>query len=172
MSQTLTGQGITTYLITGDNQQAFHEVVRGLYNDGQSVAYVGDGISDTEALADANVSVCLVEGTDIELVTADVVLTGNDLRGLIHAIAIAKQAMEIVYQHIALVAVSNISVVIAGVFFGLHPVLAVIINNCAALIAELNGQRPLLVPGSPAPRALSAEKDLQSQGPVILVASS
>ncbi len=70
------------------------------------------------------------------------VIVGNDLRQLIQAIEIAQQAMELVYQNIALVAVPNISVVIAGVFFGLNPVAAVLINNCAALIAELNASRP------------------------------
>jgi cation transport ATPase len=172
VSGALNEQGIKNYLLTSDNQQAFNEVVRGLHNDGKTVAYVGDRSSNTEALADADVSVCLAKGTEIERVSADVVLTGNDLTGLIHGISIAKQAMEIVYQNIALVAVPNITVVTAGVLFGLHPVWAVIINNCAALIAELNGRRPLLDPGNPAPRALIPGKDPPEAGSAILVSSS
>ncbi len=163
VSGTLTAQDIKTYLISAGNQQVLNDVVRGLHNDGKTVAYVGDGLSDTPVASDPDVSVCLGQETDFEKVSADVVLLGNDLKQLIHAINIAKQAMEIVYQNIALVAVPNISVVIAGVFFGLHPLGAVIINNCAALIAELNGWRPLLGPGDPAPKALSPGKDPQKK---------
>lgn len=161
---TLTAQGIETYLLTADSQQAADavatqlgiaipntygsslpeqkmEIVRKLHNQGKTVMYVGGELSDTEALASADVSVSLAQGTDIKEETADVILFG-DLRGLIQAVDIAKQAMEIVHQNIAIVAVPNISVVIAGVFFGLHPVAAVLINNCTALIAEINGWRP------------------------------
>ncbi len=57
-----------------------------------------------------------------------------------------KQAMEIIEQNISIVAVPNISALIAGVFFALDPVLAIIINNGSAILAELNGLRPLLGP--------------------------
>lgn len=105
---------------------------------------MADEPSDTEALAYAHISVCNARGTEIETVWADVMLLSDDLTGFIHALNIAKRAMEIVYQNVAIVAVPNISVVMAGVFFGLDPVSAVVINNCAALIAELNGSCPLL----------------------------
>ena len=163
VSGTLTAQDIKTYLISAGNQQVLNDVVRGLHNDGKTVAYVGDGLSDTPVACEQDVYVCLGQETDIERVSADVVLLGNDLKQLIQAIAIAKQAMAIVYQNIALVAVPNISVVIAGMFFGLHPLGAVIINNCAALMAELNGWRPLLGPGNPAPKALSPGKEPQKK---------
>lgn len=70
----------------------------------------------------------------------------NDLRGITHAIAIAKRAMEIIYQNTAIAAIPNISVVLAGVLFALDPVLGVIISNGSALLAELNSFRPLFEP--------------------------
>jgi len=167
----LTAQGITSYLLTSDNQQAVNEVVLGLHNEGKTVAYVGTGLSDL-SVAYADVSVCLTEETDIERVSADVVLIGNDLSQLIHALNIAKQAMDIVYQNIAIVAVPNLGVMIAGVFFGLHPVWAVLINNCAAFIAELNGWRPLSNPDNPAVAALNPGEPPKQEGPAILFASS
>jgi len=166
----LTAQGISSYLLTSANQQAVNEVVLGLHNDGKTVAYVGTGLSDL-SVAYADVSVCLTEETDIERVSADVVLIGNDLSQLIHALNIAKQAMDIVYQNIAIVAVPNLSVMIAGVFFGLHPVWAVLINNCAAFIAELNGWRPLSNPDNPALGALHPGELPNEEGPAILFAS-
>lgn len=164
--EALKAQGIETHLLTSDTQQSVEiiatqlgveaentdaqvlpkqkiEVIRRLHNAGKTVAYVADELNDTEALAYADVSISFAKGTDLEGETADVVLLDNDLKGVIHAIAIAKQAMEIVYQNIAIVAVPNISVVLAGVFLGLDPIAAVIINNCAALIAEMNGRRLL-----------------------------
>ena len=56
--------------------------------------------------------------------------------------------MEIIWQNTALVAIPNLSAVAAGVLFALDPVLAIVINNGSAIVAELNGLRPLLGPGA------------------------
>lgn len=163
---TLYSQRIDAYMLTGDNQgvandvagrlgiepsniyaQAFPEkkveVVQQLQNAGRVVAFVGEGINDAAALAHADVSVSFAGGSDMARETADVILMDNDLQQLTHAIEIAKQAMEIVYQNTALVAIPNIGAVLAGVLFALDPVLAVIISNGSALAAELNALRPL-----------------------------
>ncbi|MGK7878309.1 MAG: heavy metal translocating P-type ATPase [Xenococcaceae cyanobacterium] len=160
-------KGISSLILTGDNHRAasgvaykvgislgntyagaFPErkvaVLRNLKDQGNTVAYVGDGINDSAGLAYADVSISFARGSDIARETADVVLMDNDLRGLPHAIDIAKEAMEIVHQNIAIVAIPNISVVLAGALFGLNPVLAVIISNGSTLIAELNALRLLL----------------------------
>lgn len=110
------------------------------------MAFVGEGINDAAALAHADVSISFLEGSDIARETADVVLLDNDLRGITHAISIAKRAMEIIYQNTAIAAIPNISVVLAGVLFALDPVLGVIISNGSALLAELNSFRPLFEP--------------------------
>ncbi|MFL9458707.1 hypothetical protein AB0758_47915 [Tolypothrix bouteillei VB521301_2] len=68
----------------------------------------------------ACVSVAFAKETNIGRETADVAIVGNDLSKLIHAINIAKQAMDIVYPNIAIVTVPNISVAIASIFFGLQ----------------------------------------------------
>ncbi|MGJ5674345.1 MAG: heavy metal translocating P-type ATPase [Nostochopsis sp.] len=167
--ESLQCQGMTTYILTGDNQpvanhvgtqlgisqdqtyaQVFPdkkvEVICSLKDKGQKVAFVGEGINDAAALAHADVSISFLEGSDIARETADVVLLDNDLRGIVHAIAIAKRAMEIIYQNTAIAAIPNIGVVMAGVLFALDPVLGVIISNGSALLAELNSFRPLFEP--------------------------
>lgn len=164
---TLRDQSIDAYMLTGDNQRvaddvahqlginpgniyakAFPErkveVVRQLHDSGKTVAFVGDGINDLAALAYADVSVSFAGATDLARETADVILINDDLEDLTYTIDIAKQAMEIVYQNTAIVAVPNVSVVLAGVLFALDPILAVIISNGSALIAEFNSFRPLL----------------------------
>lgn len=167
--ESLQCQGLATYMLTGDNQRVANhvgtqlgitqdhtyaqvfpdkkvEVICSLKDRGQRVAFVGEGINDAAALAHADVSISFLEGSDIARETADVVLLDNDLRGISHAIAIAKRAMEIIYQNTAIAAIPNISVVLAGVLFALDPVLGVIISNGSALLAELNSFRPLFEP--------------------------
>lgn len=159
-------QGMTTYMLTGDNERVANhvstqlgispentyaqifpdkkvEVICSLKDRGQKVAFIGEGINDAAALAHADVSISFLEGSDIARETADVVLLENDLQGITHAIAIAKRAMEIIYQNTAIASIPNISVVLAGVVFALDPVLGVIISNGSALLAELNSFRPL-----------------------------
>lgn len=177
----LSAMGITPYMLSGDIKrvatgvahelgmdphniyaEAFPErkveVVRELHDSGKTVAFCGDGINDSAALAYADVSISFAGATDIARETADVVLMENDLRGLTHAIHIAKQAMEIIWQNTAIVAVPNIAALISGIVFALDPVLAVVINNGTAILAELNGLRPLLGTGVQEPMALSPAK--------------
>ncbi len=178
--QQLQADGITPYMLSGDvtrvatavaaelginpdnvYAEAFPErkveVVKSLHESGKTVAFCGDGINDSAALAYADVSISFAGATDIARETADVVLMEDDLRGLTHAIKIAKQAMEIIWQNTAIVAVPNLSAVIAGVLFALDPVLAIIINNGSAILAELNGLRPLLGPGGITPLSSSVD---------------
>jgi len=159
-------RGMATYILTGDNQQVANhvadwlgidlertyaevfpdkkvEVIRQLKDQGKTVAFVGEGINDVAALAHADVSISFAYGSDLARETADVVLLENDLRGIPHAVEIARRAMDIIYQNAAIATIPNLSVVLAGILFPLNPVLAVLISNGSALIAELNSFRPL-----------------------------
>lgn len=156
---------ISTHMLTGDVQrvadavaqelgmrpdevhaQAFPErkveVVQELKAQGKTVAFIGDGINDSAALAYADVSISFAAGSDIARETADIVLMDDDLSGLVHAIAISKEVMEIIYQNAWIVAIPNVGALAAGVLFALDPILAIIINNGSAIVAGLNGLRP------------------------------
>ena len=162
--------GITTHMLTGDVTRVAHsiannlgidpnnvtaeafpekkvEVVKEVHDRGRTVAFCGDGINDSAALAYADVSVSFAGATDIARETADVVLMEDDLRGLIMAVKCARQAMDIITQNTLIVAVPNLGALLSGIFFALDPVLAVVINNGTAILAELNGLRPLMGPG-------------------------
>ncbi len=123
------------------------EVVKDLHDGGKTVAFCGDGINDSAALAYADVSISFAGATDIARETADVVLMEDDLRGLLLGIKVARQAMDIIWQNTAIVAVPNLLALASGVFFALDPVLAIVVNNGSAILAELNGLRPLMGPG-------------------------
>ncbi len=165
--QELRELGIKAYMLTGDvtrvattiaheleiepdcvYAEAFPErkveVVKSLHESGKTVAFCGDGINDSAALAYADVSISFAGASDVARETADVVLMDDDLRGLILAVKVARQAMDIIWQNTAIVAIPNLGAMLGGVLFALDPVLAIIINNGSAIVAELNGLRPLL----------------------------
>ncbi|WP_099069424.1 heavy metal translocating P-type ATPase [Nostoc linckia] len=169
ITQLLTVDGVEVHMLTGDNKrtanavaaqlgiapkhthaEAFPEqkatVVRQLHEQGKTVAFVGDGINDSPALAYADVSVSFANGSEIARETADVVLMQNDLHGLLEAIAIARKAKQIIHQNTSIVALPNIAAMIVAVFFGLNPLAATVVNNGSTVVAGVNGLRPILKP--------------------------
>ncbi|WP_086763043.1 heavy metal translocating P-type ATPase [Nostoc sp. 106C] len=167
ISQLLTVEGVEVHMLTGDNRQtantvaaelgipptnthaeAFPEqkaaVVRALHEQGKTVAFVGDGINDSPALAYADVSVSFANGSEIARETADVVLMENNLHGLLEAIAIARQAKQLINQNTGIVAVPNLGALFIAVIFGLNPLAATVVNNGSTVVAGINGLRPIL----------------------------
>lgn len=159
--------GMEIHMLTGDSRQranavaaqlgilptqthaeAFPEdkaaVIKQLHAAGRTVAFVGDGINDSAALAYADASVSFADGSDVARETADVVLMSNDLRGLVEAVAIAKQAMRLIHQNTSIVIAPNLAALIAAAAVGISPLTATIVNNGTSVIAGVNGLRPLM----------------------------
>jgi Cu2+-exporting ATPase len=159
--------GLELHLLTGDNPQratqvadelgipaervyseAFPDqkakIVRDLHRAGRTVAFVGDGLNDSVALAYADVSVSFERGADIARETADVVLMNNNLLELLEAIAIARETRDLIEQNIALVVVPNVIALGLASTAGLNPLVATTIHNGSAIAAGLNSLRPLV----------------------------
>ncbi|MDJ0736816.1 MAG: heavy metal translocating P-type ATPase [Nostocaceae cyanobacterium] len=166
----MTLEGVEVHMLTGDNQrtasavaaklgiapnythaEAFPEqkasVVRELHEQGKTVAFVGDGINDSPALAYADVSVSFANGSDIARETADVVLMQNDLHGLLEAIDIAREAKQLIKQNTGIIAYPNVAALAIAVVFGLNPLAATVVNNGTTVVAGVNGLRPILQKG-------------------------
>ncbi|MBZ8179465.1 heavy metal translocating P-type ATPase [Oscillatoria salina] len=122
------------------------EIVQKLHEEGKTVAFVGDGLNDSAALAYADASISFRDGSDVARETADVVLMNNDLHGLVEAIAIARSAKQIIHQNTSIVAVPNLVGFILASTVGLNPMAATAINNGSSVVAGLNGLRPVLQP--------------------------
>lgn len=158
---------LETHLLTGDNLpkaqavaqelgipfEAVHaeafpeqkaEVVRKIHESGRTVAFVGDGLNDSVALAYADVSVSFGNGSQVARETADVVLMNNNLSDLLVAVTIAKQTMQVIKQNTLLAVAPNVAGLGFASTIGLHPLTATVVHNGSAIAAGLNGLRPLI----------------------------
>ncbi|WP_158799735.1 cation-translocating P-type ATPase [Pedobacter sp. L105] len=114
-------QGITVYMLTGDNTFTAAAIaaeagishykaavlpsekadfIKGLQDQGKIVAMIGDGINDSQALAQADLSIAMGKGSDIAMDVARLTLISSDLRQIPKALKLSQATVKTIRQNL------------------------------------------------------------------------
>ncbi len=121
------------------------DLVRELQGQGNTVAMVGDGINDTQALAAADVSIAIGRGTDAAMELAQVTLMGDDLRAIPDAIRLSRHTVRTLRENLFWAFIYNIVCIplAAGVVPSIHitPMWAAAMMAFSSVSVVLNSLR-------------------------------
>jgi Cu2+-exporting ATPase len=128
-------------MLPADKADAIQELQRA----GNVVAMVGDGINDSPALSYADVGIAMKHGAEVAHESAHVVLMEDSLWKLVKAVEISQGAVRLIKQNYAIVAGMNTLALALALPGGLiTPTMTALISNGSAIVATLNGLRPIL----------------------------
>ncbi|MDE3025367.1 MAG: heavy metal translocating P-type ATPase, partial [Acidobacteriota bacterium] len=155
---------VESVLLTGDNERTARAIaaqagigdvraqllpqekaaaVRAFQDQGERVAFVGDGINDAPALMQADVGIAIGAGTDIAIESSDIVLVGERLSAVADARQVGVESFRKTKQNLAVAFLFNGIGVPAAITGFVHPVWAMVamISSVSAVLANSFGAR-------------------------------
>lgn len=149
-------------MLTGDNQLAAQAVAKQLQidelhadllpeqkvtfvkqfqNEGQKVAFVGDGINDSPSIATADIGIAMGSGTDVAVETSDVVLMSSGFDELVHAFGLAKKTVLNTKENI-IIAVGTVVFLLVGLIAGyIYMASGMLVHEASILVVIFNAMR-------------------------------
>jgi Cd2+/Zn2+-exporting ATPase len=185
---TLRQSGITTIMLTGDNERSaraiaaqlgideYHaallptdkvDLLKALREKYGSVAMVGDGINDAPAMAVSNVGIAMgAAGSDVAVEAGDVVLMSDDLSKIVYLRELSAKAVRTIRQNIW-ISLINVAFMVSAALAGyLGLVSGLLLNEGSALFVIFNAvwllkwKSKAEMPASNAGREMAAEPPL------------
>lgn len=155
---------IETWLITGDNEAAAHQIamdvgiptknvialatperkiskIKELRSNGEKVLMIGDGINDAAAISEADLSMALGTGTDTAIASADITLIRAQLATSIQALNLAKNTLRIVRANLGWAFIYNVIGMPIAALGLLSPMYAGGAMAASSLLVVLNSLR-------------------------------
>lgn len=166
--------GIDVWMMSGDKEEAAkywadkagishykakcvptdkENLVRQLKSEGKTVAMIGDGINDTQALALADVSIAIGTGTDVAMDVAQVTLMTDDLNAIPYSVSLSRKTVRMIWENLFWAFIYNIICIplaagvlyIFGINFQISPMWASALMAFSSVSVVLNSLRLKLV---------------------------
>ena len=142
----LHAQGLTAWMITGDNQRTAQAIaaqvgialehvlaevlpedkanqVKHLQEQGLVVAFAGDGINDAPALVQADAGIAMGTGTDVAREVSDITLVKGNLKSIVTALALSRATLRTIKQNLFWAFAYNVILIPIAILSPLIPVL-------------------------------------------------
>lgn len=109
--------------------------------EGKNVCFTGDGFNDADALASAEIGFAMANSADLAMITAPVILSHNDLRGITNFIKASQQASSVLKGNFTWAFAYNIILIPVAAVGWLAPVYAALLMALSSLSVGINSMR-------------------------------